>query len=264
MNRYVRKTLKGLLWVVGIVILLIVLQISVLAFPHPWFNQSVRDGNLTIYSDESANPELESIFRGVRERIQAVEIYDETVNLRVFVCNNQGLYNVFARLALVPTFVPGFNLSIFNNSFVSVETLKNRRYTNRAGIRHSALAGDLEQSIAHELVHDYTQERIGFFTYRKMPTWKTEGYAEYSASRLQLEQDTDEPLAVRITRMQTALTDTRAHDYYRWGLVVEFLSVELNYAFDDIFAAKTTLDDSISQMMAWYNNQSSSPTATYR
>ncbi len=258
MNQHVRKTLKGLLWFAGIVILLVALQISVLAFPHPWFKQSVRDGNLTIYTDESADPELESIFRGVRERVQAVEIYDETVNLRVFVCNNQGLYNVFARLALVPTSVPGFNLSIFNNSFVSVTTLNDRRHTNRAGIKHSALAGNLEQSIAHELIHDYTQEKIGVMAYRKLPTWKTEGYAEYNASKVHLERDTDEPLAARIFRMQTDLTSTRAREYYSWGLVVEFLSDELGYTFTEIHAPETTLDEATSQMMAWYNKQYSS------
>jgi len=256
MNRYVRKTLKGLLWFTVIVILLVALQISVLAFPHPWFKQSVRDGSLTIYSDESADPELESVFRGVRDRLQAVEIYDESVNLRVFVCNNQGLYNVFARLALVPTSVPGFNLSIFNNTFVSVSKINARRYSNHARIKHSAMAGDLAQSIAHELIHDYTQEKIGVMAYRKIPVWKTEGYAEYSASKVYLQEDTEETLAARIFRMQTALTDARAREYYGWNLVMEFLSDELGYTFTEIHAPETTLDEATSQMMAWYKNQS--------
>ena len=59
-------------------------------------------------------------------------------------------------------------------------------------------------------------------------------------------------------------TRARARDYYRWGLVVEFLSVEMGHTFAEIFAPEVTLDDSISQMMAWYNEQSSTPTANYR
>jgi hypothetical protein len=59
--------------------------------------------------------------------------------------------------------VPGFNLSVLNNSFVSVSILARRRSTNRAGVENSAIAGGLEQCITHELVHDYVQERIGVF-----------------------------------------------------------------------------------------------------
>ena len=55
---------------------------------------------------EQAIDELESIIDGVLRRVQAVEIYDRDVQLRVFVCHDHDLYSRFARLSRVPTRVP--------------------------------------------------------------------------------------------------------------------------------------------------------------
>jgi hypothetical protein len=250
-----RRSLKVLAGIVIVVAVLLAMQISVVAFPHPWFERSVRDGRLTIYTDDVAGPELETVVRGVRERIQAAEIYDESVDLRVFVCNSQRLYNLFARLSRVPTHVPGFNLSLFNNSFVSVPLLERRQHTNRAGVKHSVLAGELDEAIAHELIHDFTQEKIGFFAYRQLPRWKSEGYAEYAANRAPLNRDAERSLADRVSLMKTGLSDPRARAYYRWNLVVEFLAEVRGYTFADINDPAVTLDDATTQMMAWYEGQ---------
>lgn len=255
MKTFTRRSLKVVGWLVAALVVLVVLQVSVVAFPYPWFRSSVRDGRLTIYTDDPAGPDLQPLCHGVRGRIEAVEIYDDSIELRVFVCNSQGLYELFARLSRVPVHVPGFNLSLFNNSFVSVPLLEQRQRTNTAGIRHSVLAGDLDEAIAHELIHDLTQERIGFFAYRRIPEWKSEGYAEYAASRAARERDAEESLADRIATMKTKLRDPGAREYYRWSLVVEFLCEEMDYSFDAVMRADVTLDESTTRMLTWYREQ---------
>lgn len=260
MNRLARRSLKVLAGIVIVVAVLLGLQITVVAFPQPWFKQSVRDDHLTIYSDETGGAgkeQLEAVFRDVRERIRAVEIYDDSADMRVFICNNRSLYNLFARLSRVPTHVPGFNLSLFNNSFVCVPLLERRRANNAAGVRHSVLGGGMAGAIAHELVHDYTQERIGFFAYRRLPSWKTEGYAEYGANGIRIRQDAGQTLADRIRLMKSEIRDSRAREYYRWSLVVEYLALQRGYSFADIMDPATTLDDATTQMMVWYNHQES-------
>jgi hypothetical protein len=252
MKKPLRITLKCLLWIIVFAGLLFVLQVTVLAFPSPWFDQSVSKGNLTIYAKGLTVEKMESIVDNVDDRVEAVELYDKDVKLRVFVCPNQGLYNLFARLSLVPNEVPGFNLSILNNSFVSTPILDRRRASSYGHIEYSALAGDLAQCIAHELIHDYTQERIGILAYRKIPAWKTEGYAEYSASRAAISEDGASTLSDRIRIMQTDVRDQGARDYYRWGLIVEYLSVELGYSFADIMSDDVTLASAGAQMTAWF------------
>jgi hypothetical protein len=253
MNKHVRRTLKGLLWTVIVVCLLFTAQVSVLAYPSPWFDHSASAGNVTIYSNVHQGPVLESLARGVQTRVEATDIYDDDARLRVYVCDEQGLYNRFARLALVPTHVPGFNLSIFNNSFISMPILERRRATSHPRIKHSAVTGDLEECIAHELVHDYVQERIGFFAVRKIPRWKMEGYVEYQANKTALSADDGATLADRIHTMQTALGHGRAREYYEWNMIVEFLVVERGYSFDQIMDGSLTLDAARDQMMSWYD-----------
>jgi len=249
-----RKTLKWILWIVIFFLFLVVLQVSVLAFPSPWFDQPVRKGNLTVYGKGIPAADMESIAGGVRRRIEAVEIYDRDVDVRVFICPDRRLYNVFARLSLVPTHVPGFNLSLFNNSFVSVPIIRARHAGTYGHLEHSALAGDVEQCIAHELVHEYTQEKIGILSYRRLPGWKTEGYAEFAASKAFLDEAGATSLRDRIRLLDTEFSGARAREYYRWGLIVEFLSTVRGYTFDDIMGEGLTLAGADDDMMSWYNN----------
>ncbi len=256
MKKPLRITLKCLLWIVIVAVLLFVVQVSVLAFPSPWFDKSISKDNLTIYSKDLSSEKMEELVEDVHSRIEAVELYDQDVKLRVFVCPDQGLYNMFARLSLVPTSVPGFNLSILNNTFVSTPTLAGRHAGVYGHIPYSALAGDLAQCITHELIHDFTQERIGLLAYRKIPRWKTEGYAEYAASMAAIGKDGAPTLADRVRIMQTDVHHESARDYYRWGLVVEYLSVELGYSFAEIMAPGVTLAGAGQQMMAWFHDNS--------
>jgi len=253
MNKHPRRILKGLLWTAIVAGVLFAVQVSVLAFPSPWFDHSFRAGNVTIYSNGHEGPVLELLARGVQRKVEAIDIYDNEVRLRVYICDDQKMYTMFARLALVPPRVPGFNLSILNNSFVSASGLEMRRATNHARIKHSALAGDLAQCIAHELVHDYVQEQIGVFAVRKVPRWKMEGYVEYQANKAALSTDGTATLAARIKTMQSVLDYGRARDYYEWNLVVEYLLVERGYSLDQIFDESVTLDVAREQMMSWYD-----------
>lgn len=252
MNRRLRKSLKWILWIVIFFLFLVVVQVSVLAFPSPWFDEPVKKGNLKIYSKGIPGVRMESIASEVQERIEAVEIYERNVDVSVFICPRPRLYSVFARLSLVPTHVPGFNLSLFNNTFVSIPILDARRAGAYGHIEHSALAGDLEQCIAHELVHEYTQEKIGFFAYRRIPTWKTEGYAEYCSSKALLDEEGATPLKDRIGLLETEFYDAGARGYYRWSLIVEYLSTVRGYSFNDIMDEGVTLAVADADMMSWY------------
>jgi hypothetical protein len=250
MHRVVRRAAKVLGWIVLVLVLLIGLQVSVLAFPSPWFDGSVREGNVRLYYKGTTREAMQPLVREVVRRVQAAEIYQEDVPLRVFVCPEQSLFNLFARLSRVPVSVPGFNLSLLNNSFVSVPRLEERRRSNLAGITHSALSGDLAQCIAHELTHDYMQERLGFRRYRRIPRWKTEGYAEFGATRAAVAADPEAAFDRRVAALDL-LMDPRARNYYESALLVAFLAGERGLTFDEIMADSVTREDAGEQVAAW-------------
>lgn len=250
MHRVVRRAAKVLGWIVLVLVLLIGLQVSVLAFPAPWFDGSVREGNISLYYKGASPEAMPPLVRDVARRVRDAEVYREDVHLRVFVCPSRGLFNLFARLSRVPVSVPGFNLSLLNNSFVSVPELEARRRHNLAGITHSALSGDLAQCIAHELTHDYMQERLGFWQYRRIPRWKTEGYAEFGATQAAVAADSEATLSSRVA-MLDLLTDPGARDYYESALLVAFLAGERGLTFDEIMADSVTREDAGKQLAAW-------------
>ncbi|MDH3523432.1 MAG: hypothetical protein OES32_07570 [Acidobacteriota bacterium] len=252
MNRIARRILKVFAWVGLAIVLLFALQVSILAFPSPWFDGSVRKENLSLYYKGAARAEMQALVEDVLRRVQTAEVYREDVHLRVFICPSQDLFDVFARLSRVPTSVPGFNLSLLNNSFVSMPRLEQRRAANRGLVTHSAIDGGLAHGVAHELIHDYVRERIGYREHLRIPRWKSEGYAEYAANRTAVRLDSRATLARRIEILQDELTDARARDYYEAVLIVEFLAEQQGYSFAEIMAGDVTRQTARRQLMAWY------------
>ena len=81
--------------------------------------------------------------REVERRLQSVDVYYPGAVHKVFVCHSQSLYNLFARLTLVSTRVPGFNLSLLDHSFLSVTRLSEINQIGNGQPRYSTFEGDL-------------------------------------------------------------------------------------------------------------------------
>ena len=259
MKRLVRKTLKWTLIVFSVFFVLFLMQITALAYPQPLFDHNVQYGSFVFYSDAPIDSGLDQSLREVEVRLVGTELYDHTITQHIFVCQKQSTYNIFRRLTFVPAHVPGFNISLLDNSFVSATLLNRRSQDNYAGITYSAIAGDIAQCISHELVHDYAVARSGFFANRGLPRWKTEGYAEYAASIALIRDDSTATLSSRIETLQSAFQDARPYEYYRGHLVVEYLAEYEGYSYDEIMADDVTLDDAYRRMMLWHGKGRTAP-----
>lgn len=249
-----RSTLKWALIVFCVLVVLFLMQITALAYPQPMFDHKVQYGPLVFYSDAPIDDALDASLREVELRLAQNELYDHTETQHIFVCQKQRTYDIFRRLSLVPTPVPGFNLSIFDNSFVSVPLLDRRRETNQAGVVYSTLSGDIGHSIAHEVMHDYMVSQGGFFTSRELPRWKAEGYAEYAASIAMIRADSAATLSSRI-ELLGKFHDSRPYEYYRGHLTVEYLCEYEGFTYDELMADEVTLDDAYRRMMLWHGQR---------
>jgi hypothetical protein len=197
--------------------------------------------------------EMLGVVREVERRLRAVEIYDPNAELDVFLCRSTGLYRFFARLTLVPTHVPGFNISQAHNSFISLPGLE-ERYLRTGGFpEYSAIGGELAHNIGHELVHNCAVAAYGFLDTQQLARWKSEGYAEYAASQAARHTDSSATLENRIQIMKYGFAADDAREYYTWSLVVEYLCAQHGYRFDDIMHDSVTYDAAFDQMMAWYD-----------
>ncbi|MDH3891892.1 MAG: hypothetical protein OEV49_12485 [candidate division Zixibacteria bacterium] len=252
MKRRLWKPMKWTLWGLVSMMTIILMWLAPLAFPHPLFDHEFRAGNLNFYSDADFDTEMQTIAQEVDRRLQAIEIYDRHEDLDVFLCRDHGLYRFFARLTLVPAEVPGFNLSLADNSFLSLSLLEKRRLHTGAWPEYSAIGGEIVHTTTHELVHDCMVARLGFLTNLNLPTWKSEGYAEYAASLAARRNDPEATLSKRIEIMQSGPMAERAREYFSWTLAVEYLSEIQGLTFDEVMSTDLTFEQAHAQMMSWY------------
>lgn len=254
MKPYLQKTIRYFLRFLLMLMMLFVLQVSLLAYPYVWFDHSFTEGSLTLHYDDPISLNIESLALDVSNRIKATELYDPELELDVMLCSEQEKYDRFARLSFVPVTVPGFNLSVFDNSYISMEKLAQRRSNNYANLRYAAMAGDLAQSIAHELTHNYVVKHDGLLRSRKIPRWKSEGYAEYQASKAFSQIDSVYTLQKRYSQIDD-IYDQHSRDYYRWSLVVEFLASELGYSYTDIMHDSVTYEGAGAKLGDWVDGE---------
>jgi hypothetical protein len=242
-----------------LLLLLFTLQVSVLAFPQPFFSHSKQVGNCTFYCDTEFDSELAAVMQDVNRRLEAVELHNPNKNPRVFLCNSQRLYSMFAWLTLLNPEVPGYNISLMGNSFVSMTRSDEIRINNGGFFKYCAMAGNLAHNIVHEIIHEYTVDAIGFTANYRLPVWKREGYAEYCSSIAVSRNDHNINLRERVRRLldDTAwgIDDWGARDYYRTGLLVEYLSEIKGYRFGDIMHDSVTYERANIAMIEWYNGR---------
>lgn len=237
----------------AILAVLLSLPILVLAFPQPWFEYQEDVGPVRMYADVPFTGDRAQLGSEVQRRLESMPLYDRARHKRVFLCESSRLYRLFGRCALIPAHVPGFNLSLLNNSFVSPSILRSRFIQTSGFPPHSAISGGLAHNIVHELVHDYAQDTYGYSKGLRLPAWKTEGYAEYAAAIVPLRADTAMPLATRakLFRSGRGFSHELAREYYSWNLAVEFLARVRSYRFEEIMDDSVAFEPTMRDLLAW-------------
>jgi hypothetical protein len=249
-----RVVLKWLLTGIMALFFVILLQVASLAFPQPFFSHKLGSLSLIAYSDEEFDDTLRDVIVGVEERLGAMEIRDPQPLQRVYICHNPKLYAFFTYLSLVPARTMGFNLSIFENTFISRTRIEEVRNGNVRNLRHTFLEGDIEQVISHELAHAYTQQKLGFRVYRTIPFWKTDGYAEYASTISAIRTDSRQPLLKRIGILLDDSfwgSSNIVRKIYQSQLLVEFLSEIKGLSFMEIMSDQVTEDRILEEMKWW-------------
>jgi len=254
MKPLLRRALRWLSWTVTIIFLAGLLWIAPLAYPNPLFDHREQVGNITFHCDAEMDTEMLAALHDVPLRLQAVEIYDPNLKLDVFLCRSTGLYRFLSRLSLVPSPVPGFNLSQAGNSFISLPGIEARQLSSGGFPDYSAISGGLAHTISHELIHNYAVARSGFFSSRGIPKWKSEGYAEYAAGRAVRANDTTATLRDRIQTMMSGFASNSAREYYSYELAVEYLAEVEGFSYDELMADRRPFYQVSIQMMTWFES----------
>lgn len=247
-----------------VVVVLIGLQVSVLAFPQMLLPHATRSGTVVIYTRTPVTEDIERLAARVDHRLHGCEFYDSTRTDRVFLFENQDLYKFYVRLSLLPNVPQGFGLSIFGNSYVDVN--RNRSLGDWTGgvPKYSIYDGNLSHLIAHEIAHHYVTDRIGRSRWKSLPHWKREGLPEYIANIGPVEEDgASLESRIAILRDDTQWWAAGRADgregwdriHYRAGLLIEYLIREEGYTIDEIVSDTTDRNEIENRMYAWAESQ---------
>lgn len=255
-----RSVFKWTLRIFLVLIVIIFLWVMAMAYPGPFFEYKKQYDNITVYSDKEIEADFDSIMTDVRIRLRAVDINDETIHQDVFYCHSEKLFGVFARLSLLRPELQGFNLSVFNNSFISAARIERLGEYTGGFPRYSIWEGSPAHIIAHEIMHDLCMEQTGLIKAGKIPFWKSEGYIEYAANLYHIKKDSSslsDRIAILTNEFRWGPGLKHVKEQYKWELMIEYLAEIENNSFADIMNEGVTFDETYAGMLNWYKTQES-------
>lgn len=253
MNKTLKKTFWWLGIPLGLIIVVILLAIGIIMTPGPFFPEEKQYGAITVHSQTPIGPETDSIMAEVLSRLRAVPIYNPDKKLNLSLCSTQGKFSFFARLTRRANRIMGF--SLWGNCYVNGDFLKELAERTGGRPKYMAREGSVVHVAAHELMHEFLADTIGYLVSRSLPEWKVEGYCEYGVNQFAAAHDSGYSIPERIdiylddTRWNPASRTHRPH--YLWGLMMEYMINIKGMSFEQVMADGVTRDDIYSEMMAW-------------
>ena len=188
-----------------------------LAFPYPMFSYEASYRNMTVYSDRPIPVAIEPVLQSVENRLEKSPINDPSLQHRVFICNSNRLFALFANSEYR---VGGKNYTWLNrNIFLRRSHIGRNRLVSPSG---NEVPGErtLAYFVAHEITHSLEVNYLGRYSYFKLPAWKREGYADFVAKG----GDFDSPKELAaFQRDDREMDPVRSGLYLRYQLLVTYV-----------------------------------------
>lgn len=235
------------------ILALILLGISVLAMPGPFFPEKKKYGSITVYSEKPIGNEIDSIMAEVFLRLNEVPIYNPDRKYNLSFCSTQKKFSFFARLTVRSNRIMGFCL--MGSAYVNEDLINELAIETKGQPKYLTREGSVVHVATHELMHGYLTDAYGSFAARALPEWKTEGYCEYGVNQFVAPLDQGYSLPERIdiylddSRWNPTAEVHRPH--YLWGLIMEYLINVRGLNFEQVMADSTTIENAYAEMMDW-------------
>lgn len=258
----IRQVAKWSAVALAVVVVLLGLYLSVFFFPYPLFRHHAEHAGFSVYSDREIPKDFDLVLEDARRRVEAMELYRGAATPRVFVCRSRHLFVFLVRLAGKRFAGQGLGISAAGNVFLSETGIESIGQRNGGRPLYSRLEGSWSAAIAHEVAHVLVVDEVGFNPARRIPVWKSEGYADYSANLAAAAADPDYDFRSRIGLLlddaswrPPVTTFDRRH--FRWHILVEYLCSVQDLSFSELMAERVTEERTRNEMMAWYSSPDS-------
>ena len=248
------KRLKKILIFTGALIALFVLiYLSIFWTTKYWFSDNYKFGQYTLYTNSKFDNSSEFLEK-IDQRLRACELYDEKLEHNIYLFSSERKFKFYATVAGSGYPAQGFNMNAFNKIYISrpfIEQVHSDRKSANKIVPYSAMEGNIEETICHEIIHSFVYNKIGSKRASSLPTWKQEGYAEYAANLLPKSIDTTYNFKNRVELYKdTSFWEGNQFifEYYEAEILVEFLIDIKKMTFDQLMADTFTYDIAVKEL----------------
>jgi hypothetical protein len=238
-------------------IVLFALYLSVFFLPYPFFPHHVESEGFNVYSDREIPEDFELVLEDARRRVGAIDLYRGASNPRIFVCRSPRLFVVLVKLAGKRSAGQGLVISAAGNVFLSEKGIEDIRRRTGGRPIYSRLEGSWSAAIAHETAHILLGKEVGRVRHRRIPPWKSEGYADFMANLAPATSALNYDFAGRVGFLleddhwrPPVTTFDRRH--FRWHVLVEYLYTVKGFGQTELLDENLTEDGTWREMMNWY------------
>jgi len=231
------RILMNLRWVLYA---LITAYLLLLLFPQMIFPHHVEKHNIRIYSFDPLSPEADGRLDEICATLRKSQLYDPDVNGRIFICNNMGVYRLFAPFS-------GEMYAVARPMTGQVIIARGEVATNRTGTT-DILTGrrKLTEVVAHEMTHLLIYNHLGFWGNMVLDRWVSEGYCEFVSGNYNY----PELAGIKHLISGRKIDDTN-FDYFTWETMIMYLIEVKGLSFDEIRVIEDDYDRVKSETVEW-------------
>jgi hypothetical protein len=245
-------------WGIRIIIISILLFGGTVYFlynPSFIFDYETKYKNFEIYSDVAIEKNIGSLLEQVKERVSEIEIYNPNYAPKIFLISDTDTYERIAFLSFQNKYSQAFNLTLLGNIFVNVPLVNKINLNHDPEFTYTLMEGKLDQVLAHQFIHAFIAERLGYIQQLRIPEWKVEGYCEYASTINEIKRKRGASIVKRAKALynyDVSEVNTNSVFYYRSHLLVEYLSEIHHISFDQLTELPADYDALTKEFSDWY------------
>jgi hypothetical protein len=235
---YLKITLNGIgsIWAYFIIIMLL--------FPSLGASNHISVGHIRFLSDRNIhNDRIQDILKEVDNALKKNRLYDKRIKIYAREFKSYMWYKIFHPIDLIT--YPSYAVTFENRLFLTPVNFKDNSIRR---FREDPFVASATGILLHESVHVLQYHKYGWFKMRfKIPTWVTEGYAEYSAMPY-MNRDTIDNLKI-ILHKDRKLWNGR-EEYIVWGFMVKHAIEKMGKSVDELHLGKVSYDEVYNSLMS--------------
>jgi hypothetical protein len=217
---------------------LLIIYFGLIIYPNFLFGHSLKYKNFNVYSTQPLGDSTESVLDKVELKLSVSEIYDQNQTHNIYLCNNYTLYTFLAPLSRKAF---ACNYPLINNIFIANSDIeKNETFKNDEMDKYTR---QLSALISHEATHTLIENKIGFWKFKNLSSWKNEGYCDYVAYGQT--DDWKEGMEFLIKNKNDVKPGT---DYRKYYIAVNYLMTIKKMTFDNILSTDLTFEEVLNKV----------------